>query len=450
MDALRRSRRDLLGLLGVGFAGALAGCEGDRETSQPSPTPTEPTPTPTPTQTTPEPTPDPPGGGMLSDPGFVPGDAFGSAVAIDDAVFVGAPGAGSDESGLVEVFEWSGADWDTVSTLGPAESEAGDRFGSALAVDGDTLLVGAYGWAPGRDDPDNDAAGAAYVFERVDGEWVEQTRLAPADGDVYDRFGYSLAIEGGTALIGAYNDEDPNGDSAGAAYVFERTGEGWSQQAKLTPEDGDEQDYFGRSVALSGETALIGARRATTLLGGEKAGAAYVFERTGENWSQQAKLTPRDGDSWDRFGEAVALDGTTALVGAYGDEDPVGDGRYDGAGSAYVFERREGQWRQQAKLTAEASEPTDAFGVAVALDGGTALVGAPTHDIEGVEDAGMAVVFEQNGTEWIESDSYTLGTPIENDRLGAAVELETEIAAVGAPGAADDPETAGSATVVER
>jgi len=450
MDALRCSRRDLLGLLGVGFAGALAGCErGDETAGTPSPEQTTGQ-TPTPTQTTPQPTPDPPSGGALSDPGFVPGDAFGSAVAIDDAVFVGAPSAGSDGSGLVDVFEWSGADWDTVSTLGPAESEAGDRFGSALAVDGDTLLVGAYGWASGRDDPDTDAAGAAYVFERADGEWVEQTRLVPADGDAYDRFGYSLAVEDGTALIGAYNDEDPNGDSAGAAYVFERTGDGWSQQSKLFPEDGDEQDYFGRSVDLDGDRALIGARRATTLLGGEKAGAAYVFERTGASWSQQAKLTPRDGDSWDRFGEAVALDGTTALVGAYGDEDPVGDGRFDGAGSAYVFERREGQWRQQAKLTAEASEPTDAFGVEVALDGGTALVGAPTHDIEGVEDAGTAVVFRQDGTEWTESDSYTAAMPTENGRFGTAVELGTEIVAVGAPGAADDPETAGSATVVER
>jgi len=449
MDALRRSRRDLLGLLGVGLAGALAGCEGDGETNDPTssdaPTTDSPTADPTPTST-----PDPPGGGTLSASNGIPGDGFGSAAAIGDAVFVGAPGAGSDESGRLDAFEWNGADWTGVATLGPSDGETGDRFGSALAVDGDTLLVGAYGWAPGSDGPDTDAAGAAYVFERAGGEWAEQTRLVPDDGDAYDRFGYSLALDDGTALIGAFNDEDPHGDSAGAAYVFERTGGSWSQQAKLTAEDGDEQDYFGRSVDLDGDRALIGARRATTLLGGEKAGAAYVFERSGETWSQQQKFWPHDTDTWDRFGEAVALDGETALVGAYGDEDPVGDGRFEGAGSAYVFERRDGRWRQQAKLAAEGIEPNDAFGLAVALDGGTALVGAPNHDVDDVDGAGSAVVFRQDGTEWTESNSYSAATPTENGRFGVAVELGSGLAVVGAPGADDGPEVPGSAFVLER
>ncbi|MFC6757742.1 FG-GAP repeat protein [Halomicroarcula sp. GCM10025894] len=175
--------------------------------------------------------------------------------------------------------------------------------------------------------------------------------------------------------------------------MFERSGGSWSQQTKLTPDDGDSDDRFGNSVAISddGNLAIIGALfdRSTA----SDAGSAYVFEQSGGSWSQEAKLTADDGDSEDHFGSSVDIsgDGSTVLTGAYGDEDPNGEE----AGSAYVFERSSGSWNQQAKLVAGDGESEDEFGgsVAVSSDGSTGLVGAK-WDNEPVRHAGSAYVFD--------------------------------------------------------
>lgn len=157
-------------------------------------------------------------------------------------------------------------------------------------------------------------------------------KLAAEDGDADDGFGWTIALDGDTALIGASGDDDPNGKGAGAAYVFERSNGRWEQQAKFAAGDGDAEDGFGVSVALASETALVGAPFDEDP-NGTKAGSAYVFERSTGGWEQQAKLAAEDGDSEDGFGTSVALTGRTGLVGAPGDDDP--NGKY--AGAAYVF-----------------------------------------------------------------------------------------------------------------
>jgi len=177
------------------------------------------------------------------------------------------------------------------------------------------------------------------VFTGDGGDWSQSAKLADDDGDSGDRFGDSAALssDGTTALVGASEDEDPNGTEAGSAYVFTGDGDEWSQSAKFAAEDGAGGDFFGWSVALSsdGTTALIGAVFDDDPNGGD-AGSAYVFTGDGGEWGQSAKLAADDGDSGDWFGWSVALssDGTTALVGAKTDEDPNGAE----AGSAYVFE----------------------------------------------------------------------------------------------------------------
>lgn len=158
-------------------------------------------------------------------------------------------------------------------------------------------------------------------------------KIDPRDGDQQDFFGFSVAIENSTALIGAIRDEDPNGQDAGSAYVFERTSGGWTQQAILAPEDGDAGDRFGTSVALTNASALVSAYRDEDP-NGQDSGSVYLFERANGEWTQQAKLVPEDGDSSDFFGRGMAVFENTALIGAYGDEDPNGAV----AGSAYVFE----------------------------------------------------------------------------------------------------------------
>jgi hypothetical protein len=225
----------------------------------------------------------------------------------------------------------------------------------------------------------------------------QQRKFAAADGDGEDQFGLSVALsgDGTTALVGALWDEDPNGRAAGSAYVFTRDGGEWSQEAKLVADDGDSGDAFGNSVVLSsdGTTALVGAFIDEDPNGGD-AGSVYVFTRDGGEWSQSAELAAEDGDDTNRFGNSVALsdDGTTALLGALTDEDPNGTE----AGSAYVFTRDGGEWSQSAKLAADDGDSGDWFGWSVALssDGTTALVGALRDEDPNGAEAGSAYVFE--------------------------------------------------------
>ena len=188
---------------------------------------------------------------------------------------------------------------------------------------------------------------------------------------------WSIALFGETILVGARRDDD-NGDESGAAYLFTRYGSDWIQQAKLTAADGEAGAEFGRSVALSDGTAIIGAARDDEK--GEDSGSVYVFTRSGTNWSQRAKLTAADGAKGDVFGISVALDGDTALIGADLDDD-----KGENSGSVYVYTRSKGTWSQQAKLTADDAGDVDIFGVRVAISGDTALIAAgiftPVHNL---------------------------------------------------------------------
>jgi hypothetical protein len=258
----------------------------------------------------------------------------------------------------------------------------------ALSGDGSTAVVG----APQDEDPNGERAGSAYVFSGSGESWSQRAKLVPDDGDADDQFGYSVAVsdDGSTAIVGAVYDEDPNGPTGGSAYVFSGSGGSWSQQAKVAPE-GDE---FGWSVELSsdGTTAVLGAPGGDE--NGTDAGAAHVISRSGGSWSQQAKLLADDGDSTDNFGWSVSLsnDGSTTLVGADQDEDP--NGRR--SGSAYVYSESGGSWSQRAKLVPDDGDEGDHFGFSVALsgDGSTTLVGADQDEDPNGESAGSAYVFE--------------------------------------------------------
>jgi hypothetical protein len=245
-----------------------------------------------------------------------------------------------------------------------------DNFGWSVAVSGDTAVLG----AADADDFGN-SSGSAYVFVRNGASWTQQAKFLATDGVAGDRFGYSVAVSGDTALVGAGL---LNGK--GAAYVFVRNGTSWTQQAKLLASNGTVDGNFSFSIALSGDTAVIGAygdsERAV------HAGAAYVFVRSGTSWAQQAKLLATDGVAEDRFGIAVALSEDTAVIGA---------DHHGGAGSAYVFLRNGTSWTQQAELVADDGALDDGFGSAVAVFGGTAVIGAPADDDVG-DHSGSAYV----------------------------------------------------------
>ena len=197
-------------------------------------------------------------------------------------------------------------------------------FGWSVAMSGDTVVVGASG-----DDGGHPHKGSAYIFVRDGSTWSQQAKLTASDGESLADFGSSVAISGDTVVVGACYDDAPHPES-GSAYVFVRRSSTWTERQKLTASDAAAGDKFGRSVAISGDTIVVGAEYAD---GAHlDSGSAYVFVRSGSAWSEQAKLTASDGAEDDRFGDSVAVSPGGVVVGAWGDDDA---GSY--SGSAYVF-----------------------------------------------------------------------------------------------------------------
>jgi hypothetical protein len=333
------------------------------------------------------------------------GDYFGRSVSISgDTVVVGAYGRYA--GGIAYIFVRNGSTWVEQAKLRPSDGTAVDCFGYAVSISGDTVLVGAY--------QGNQNAGAAYVFVRTaSGYWTEQAKLTASDGIAGDWFGFDVSISGDTALVGDYQ----SNQYKGAAYIFERTGSSWTQQAKLVSEEGTMGDGFGSSVSISNDTALIGAYHTN-----QDTGAAYIFKRNGSAWDQQAKLIASEGTIGDWFGADVAINGDTALIGAHHSNKDTG--------SAYVFVRSGSSWNQQAKLTASGVAAGDFFGYSVSINNDTALVGA-YHTIQ---DAGAAYVFVRSGSSWNQSDGFTpTSNLMPGEWYGYSVAVSEDTILVGTP-----------------
>jgi hypothetical protein len=282
-----------------------------------------------------------------------------------------------------------------VKKLLASDGAAWDDFGWSVAVAGDTIVVGADG-----DDDKGFESGSAYVFDRTQGgadNWGQATKLSASDSATWDSFGLSIAVAGDTIVVGAWADDD-KGSGSGSAYVFGRNQGGagnWGKVTKLTASDGAAGDLFGSSVAAAGDSIVVGA-----LWDGDKgdaSGSAYVFHRNqggAGNWGQVAKLTASDGAADDHFGRSVAVAGDTIVVGAESHDD-----KGDESGSAYVFARNQGgagNWGQVTKLTASDGAADDYFGWSVAVAGHTIVVGAHGDDDKG-DESGSAYVFHDDG-----------------------------------------------------
>jgi len=266
-----------------------------------------------------------------------------------------------------------------------SDANTDDRFGVSVAIDGDIAVVGAY-----HNDANSPDCGAAYIYELSGSQWIERQKLVALDASSGDWFGRSVAIDGNTIVVGSYYG-DNNEPNTGVAYVFTRTGALWTQQQKLFATDGASNDRFGISVSVKDNLIVVGAYRDD-----EDAGAAYVFIRNGIIWSEQQKLTASDRAKGDYFGYAAVMNANTILIGAYKDEHP------EGTGSVYVFERQGPTWIEQNVMRASDGSQYDYFGCSVALDGNLAVIGAYECDVNGVPDAGAAYVFAKTGSAWLE------------------------------------------------
>jgi hypothetical protein len=400
-----------------------------------------------------------------------------------------------------------------------------DFFGDSVAVDGDTIVVGApsedseaTGINGSQSNNDAEGSGAAYVFVRSGAAWSQQAYLKASNTGAGDGFGVSVAISGDTIVVGASGEESAatgingsqsndngDGDGSGAAYVFVRSGSTWSQQAYLKASNTGAFDRFGGSVAISGNTIVVGAdwedSAATGINGNQgsnsaaNSGAAYVFVRSGTNWSQQAYLKASNAEAYDGFGTSVAASGNTLVVGA-NSEDSAAKGingnqnnnNQSNSGAAYVYVRSGTTWSQQVYLKASNTEKDDSFGGGVAisgnqivvsaygddsnatgingngndnslagagaaylfhsggaaaddhfglsvdLEGDVAVVAAPDHDHLGMQGSGKAWIFRRSGTSWTLEGEQILDEPAPGKRFGSAVAVSGDWLAVGADG----------------
>ena len=360
---------------------------------------------------------------------------FGTSLAMDgDVMLVGAQFADMTR-GAAWVYRRAGAAWMEEAKLVAADGAGpmgmlgvGDQFGGSVALDGDVALVGAH-----TDDDKGYEAGTAFVFRRVAGSWVQEAKLTASDGqgtqslwDEADKFGWSVALDGDYALVGAPGDDDL-GSESGSVYVFQYTGGLWVEQTKLVAPDGVSTDRLGYSLDLDGDTAVVGAIGRDDL--GTNSGGAYVFRRAGTAWQLEGKLLPSSGSLNDLAGWDVAIDGDRAVVGNPGDDDNGLNG-----GAASVFRRNAGVWSESARLVPQDLGGGNLFGEAVSVSGDRVAVGV-RHDNDLGTDAGSAYVFRLVAGVWTQElklvGSGCCAGP--GDELGYAVAIDGDDLAAGAP-----------------
>jgi uncharacterized repeat protein (TIGR01451 family) len=427
------------------------------------------------------------------------GDAFGISVAIaGDTVVVGARNEASNATGVngnqgnnsapkagaAYVFVRGAGGWSQQAYLKASNTEAGDEFGYAVAISGDTIIVGAPledGNATGANGNQSDNStpdsGAAYVFVRNGSTWSQQAYIKSSNPDIADLFGWSVGISGDTAVAGAWLEASKatgiNGDQSdnsavvsGAAYVFGRNAGNWNQQAYLKASNTDAADSFGFSVAIAGETILVGAPfeagNATGVNGNQNdntagaSGAVYAFARQAGIWTQQAYLKASNTGAGDLFGWSVAISEDTMIVGApLESSDATGingnqnDNSASVAGAAYVFARSAGLWNQQAYVKASNTDIADLFGWSVGISGDRAVVGAQgeSSDATGVNGnqynntavfSGAAYAFVRLAGMWSQQAYLKASNPDGADTFGITVAISGDTILVGAPSEASD------------
>jgi hypothetical protein len=303
-----------------------------------------------------------------------------------------------------------------------SDREVGDQFGYSVAINGNYAVVG----APSDNVGANTNQGCAYIFFRTGSVWTEQAKLLASDGAANDNFGYSVSINGNYVVIGSILDDSPL-SNAGSAYVFIRSGTTWTEQAKLVASNPAVGDHFGCSVSLSGIYAAIGARDDDINTDTDE-GSAYIFSRSGTTWSQQDNVIAPFGANGDAFGNCVAINGDYLIVGA--NLDDVGG--VSNAGSAHIFLRSGNNWGYQDELLAESPLADDHFGEAVSISGDYAVAGLPYNP---VYNGGRAYVFHRAGAVWsfetlLVANTHDFSVPV--NQFGISVCIDGDYVIIGA------------------
>ena len=319
--------------------------------------------------------------------------------------------------------------------LAASGASEGARLGSSIGISGDVIVVG----APREGADSASQFGAAYVFRQSGTTWVQEARLTAFDAEDDDYYGNSVAVSGDTVVVGADRDETV-GSQVGSVYVYRWTGAAWALEDKLTASD--ETLRFGQSVALDGDRLVVGDLYDDE--GGSSAGAAYVFQHSGATWVEEDKLIASDAADNDWFGRFVGISGSLIVVGATEDDDAG-----TGSGSAYVFRREGTSWVEEDKLIASDGAENDAFGRGVTIGGDRIVVGAILDDDDG-DVSGSAYVFRREGTAWVEEAKLVASDAGSWWYFGSSVSISGDLLVVGSLGASAADDFCGAAYVFQR
>jgi hypothetical protein len=356
-----------------------------------------------------------------------PHDAFGQSIALSGTTaLIGAVDV-NDWEGAIYAFTQTGGVWTEGQEFMADDGAPGDQatFGTAIMIDGDTAVIGALG-ATVDGHPN---AGAAYVFRETGGTWSQVAKLVASDPADNNYFGQAAAISGGNIVVGAYGATVDGNVLQGAAYVYSNVGGTWTFVKKLVADDAVGGEFFGRSVAMSGTRALVGAPYAS-VDGTAARGAVYMFDGSTSDWTQSGKVVADSGDPGDAFGFSLAATPAHMVVGA--------NGSNGAKGGAFVFADEGGGWEQLARLVADDGVAGDDMGYAVAIDATTVIVGADRAQIGGNTQQGAAYVFSQSGDAWPQTQKLVSSDSQTDMFYGAYVALSDATALVGVPYATVD------------
>jgi len=390
------------------------------------------------------------------------GDTLVVGAYLEDGFATGVDGNQADNSadgsGAVYVFVRHGGSWLQQAYIKASNTRSGDQFGRAVAISGDTLIVGAPfqgGAGRGIDPPDDGVraparvaeSGAAYVFRRSAGVWRQEAYIKASNARPGDLFGSSVAVSGTRLAVGAWMEDSAatgiGGDGAnagaensGAVYLYSRTRNGWSEEAYVKSSLTRAGDRFGYSLALADDLLAVGAYAR---------GSVHLYRRGSQGWSAEAHLTAPAG-AHALFGSSLALSGDTLIAGAPLEDagDATGSrAQHEGAGAVHVFVRRNGEWSRQAWLKAPPGAAGHRFGQSVAIDGDTLAVGAYLDDRrargidavpEGIDpESGAAYVFTRSNGDWSQQAWVKSSNARRGDMFGYSLALSGEWLAVGAP-----------------
>lgn len=377
-------------------------------------------------------------------------DYYGWAVAVSgETMMVGAinDDDNGSQSGSAYIYHLASDSTSPIQIgkITASDGAAGDEFGSTIGLEGDLAVVG----TPKKDDvcPSDPQcqSGAAYVYRYDGANWQQEAKLTADDAGENDWFGISVDIDGGTIVVGAYQDGSSgigSFDGVGAAYVFEFDGKDWNQVAKLTASDSANGNLFGFDVAIDNDVIIASAHGSFSA-----SGAVYVFERPGSGWTdatQDAKLTASDAAGFDQLGFGLDISGDVIVAGAYRDDDLGAD-----SGSVYVFHRPGANWAnmtQTFKLNANDGQSLDFYGLDVGVEDDIIVVGAQGDDDNGAW-SGSVYVYLFSGGSWTQNAKFTASDGVIQDRFGECVTIDDGVGVFGAYGDDDSGMTSGAAYV---